>query len=267
MECKFCNNEFENKNKLTKYCSKTCKDKAYYYRNYQQRRNKKNNLQKSRYKSKKENKVKECDFCQKLFSYWHSSTKYCSSECRKKTYYNKLEKEKKYTPISKLNEKEILERRKNAREYYRRDIEKSRTYFREYREKNKIRINNYKKRYYKENPIYSRNSDFIRRTKKNQIKITMSKKTYLELKNKKYCSYCKIKLNKENFTIDHIIPISNKGTNEKINLLSCCRKCNTSKHNHDLIEWSTNKNLELNKEILKRYYILKKQSLTKFLNE
>lgn len=45
------------------------------------------------------------------------------------------------------------------------------------------------------------------------------------------CFYCNKKLTKRNKTIDHIIPQSKKGTNEKNNLVSSCLKCNSLKGN------------------------------------
>ncbi len=76
------------------------------------------------------------------------------------------------------------------------------------------------------------------------------------------CSYCKTKLTKENKTIDHIIPLSHeKGTNETINLTLCCRTCNLSKHNKDLLEWAKWKKIELDKEIIRKYNLIINQKL------
>ena len=49
------------------------------------------------------------------------------------------------------------------------------------------------------------------------------------------CAYC----NKpsEFLTIDHIIPKSKGGTNEKSNIAPACKFCNGSKNNKDLKEW------------------------------
>ena len=45
------------------------------------------------------------------------------------------------------------------------------------------------------------------------------------------CAYCG---SEENLTIDHILPRSRGGLDEKINVLCCCKKCNQSK---GLIDW------------------------------
>jgi 5-methylcytosine-specific restriction endonuclease McrA len=45
-----------------------------------------------------------------------------------------------------------------------------------------------------------------------------------------YCQLCGKKLTKENVTIDHIIPISRGGTNDKDNLQPLCSSCNSYKN-------------------------------------
>lgn len=53
------------------------------------------------------------------------------------------------------------------------------------------------------------------------------------------CCYCgrrmrKIKKHEYEFTIDHVIPKSNGGTNHPLNRLPCCRSCNHLKANNSL---------------------------------
>lgn len=50
-----------------------------------------------------------------------------------------------------------------------------------------------------------------------------------------HCAYCGAK--KANLTIDHIIPKCKGGTNERRNLIGCCRKCNVKKGSKDLIDF------------------------------
>ena len=58
------------------------------------------------------------------------------------------------------------------------------------------------------------------------------------------CSYCSTEFTYDNYltstyaTIDHIIPVSKNGTNDVDNLCLCCRRCNCSKGNKLLEEWS-----------------------------
>ena len=47
------------------------------------------------------------------------------------------------------------------------------------------------------------------------------------------CIYCDTKLNKDNATADHIIPISEGGNNCQVNLVVCCKDCNNERGNMD----------------------------------
>lgn len=47
------------------------------------------------------------------------------------------------------------------------------------------------------------------------------------------CIYCGTKLNQENATADHIIPISEGGNNCQVNLVVCCKGCNNERGNMD----------------------------------
>lgn len=80
------------------------------------------------------------------------------------------------------------------------------------------------------------------------------------MKDIKYCFYCEELLDSNNSTIDHIFPLFKGGTNEKENLVKCCKKCNNIKGGytiHELI-YALNKQLkwvtcEKRKEYLKKY--------------
>jgi 5-methylcytosine-specific restriction endonuclease McrA len=56
------------------------------------------------------------------------------------------------------------------------------------------------------------------------------------------CLYCETKLNLENATADHIIPISNGGNNCQVNLIVCCKDCNTERGNLDFMRYLSMKN-------------------------
>lgn len=45
------------------------------------------------------------------------------------------------------------------------------------------------------------------------------------------CIYCKVKLDEENATVDHIVPISKGGNNTQVNMLVCCKDCNHERGN------------------------------------
>lgn len=43
------------------------------------------------------------------------------------------------------------------------------------------------------------------------------------------CHYCKRKFLPKELTMDHVIPLVKGGKSEKINLVACCKECNTKK--------------------------------------
>ena len=43
------------------------------------------------------------------------------------------------------------------------------------------------------------------------------------------CQYCSKQLNKQNFTLDHIIPVSQGGKKIWNNIVTCCKMCNQKK--------------------------------------
>lgn len=56
------------------------------------------------------------------------------------------------------------------------------------------------------------------------------------------CIYCDTKLDYENATADHIIPISKGGNNTQINLVVCCKLCNNERGNLDFKKYMSKKN-------------------------
>ena len=67
-------------------------------------------------------------------------------------------------------------------------------------------------------------------------------KDFLDHNRNQRCLYCGVKLNSENATADHIIPISDGGNNCQVNLVVCCKTCNNERGNIDF----------------KSYYMMKK---------
>ncbi len=53
----------------------------------------------------------------------------------------------------------------------------------------------------------------------------------------KICIYCGTKLNKDNATAEHIIPLSNGGNNTQVNLITCCKFCNNERGDTDFSEY------------------------------
>ena len=58
-------------------------------------------------------------------------------------------------------------------------------------------------------------------------------KEFLDENDSYDCIYCDRKLDKENATADHIIPISEGGNNCQVNLVVCCKDCNNERGNMD----------------------------------
>lgn len=46
---------------------------------------------------------------------------------------------------------------------------------------------------------------------------------------RRYCVYCKKKLNDETVTVDHFVPLSRGGTNSEDNIVPSCFDCNHTK--------------------------------------
>lgn len=97
----------------------------------------------------------------------------------------------------------------------------------------------------------------------NQSKVNTFILNELEILNG-HCCYCGRKMNdivghKYQYTIDHVYPRSNGGTNHPLNRLPCCRTCNLMKANHSLqyfleqVEWRLKANIGGSKCSAKRW--------------
>jgi len=62
------------------------------------------------------------------------------------------------------------------------------------------------------------------------------------------CLYCNIVLTNDNATSDHIVPVSKKGTNSKVNLIVCCVNCNVERGNIPFMQYLTSKNPDYKNE-------------------
>lgn len=51
------------------------------------------------------------------------------------------------------------------------------------------------------------------------------------------CHYCRQNFLPQDLTMDHIIPLARGGRSEKINLVPCCKDCNTKKRQLLPAEW------------------------------
>lgn len=66
------------------------------------------------------------------------------------------------------------------------------------------------------------------------------------------CVYCELLAN----TVDHIIPQYHGGTDELLNLVPCCKHCNSSKGKKDLFDWTNETNRRLSLIATCRYLVL-----------
>ena len=55
-------------------------------------------------------------------------------------------------------------------------------------------------------------------------------------------------LTNDNATSDHIVPVSKKGTNSKVNLIVCCVNCNGERGNTPFMQYLTSKNPDYKNE-------------------
>ncbi len=51
------------------------------------------------------------------------------------------------------------------------------------------------------------------------------------------CHYCGKKYKPSELTMDHVIPLSRGGNSDKINIVACCKECNTKKKALLPVEW------------------------------
>lgn len=131
LRCKFCGKQFHPKTKVSKFCSRSCKNKNYYH-----------TIGKKRYKKKKNKKIicgnPKCS--NEILT--KGIRKYCSLKCRYMAdYYRNKETKLKIAKKRYLEKRDTKEFKKNRKEY-----------LKKYYEKNKEQIyksvmNNYEKDY------------------------------------------------------------------------------------------------------------------------
>jgi hypothetical protein len=78
-------------------------------------------------------------------------------------------------------------------------------------------------------PELSLNKQLALRTRKEWNRMRNTVAPIVLARDEWYCQWCDTGLNEENWSIDHIIPISKGGTNDMTNLQAMCRPCNSMK--------------------------------------
>ena len=60
-------------------------------------------------------------------------------------------------------------------------------------------------------------------------KIPKQERRRIFAKTKGRCAYCGTDLHGEKWTVDHIVPLANGGTNDECNMFAACKSCNHRK--------------------------------------
>jgi 5-methylcytosine-specific restriction endonuclease McrA len=173
---------------------------------------------------------------------------------------------KEYFYIHSTNHKLMAQCKKcfcqRAKQYIANDIEAHRIYQRRYREKNRDKINVANRIWYKKNAEKRKTvslkwqQSHREEVRQNSRNWRLKNKAYIERKNNERretlnntlgshtirdlreilslqngkCLYCGCQLG-DDMHLDHFIPISRGGSNDKANLAYACPPCNLSKHN------------------------------------
>ena len=220
--CKKCRNEYRknNKNQLKK------QKKIYYESNKE--------YFKEKHKEYYENNKEEI---KKRNKQYYDDNK---EEIKKqnKQYRDKHKDEiKEYNKqYNKKHEEDIKEYMKKYREKYEKE---KKEYDKRYREENKDKIKNYMEQYYKENPDKFFNYNNKRRSKEENQGNGITKEQWLEMMEffEFKCAYSGKSLNKDNRSIDHIIPLFNEGEHEIWNCIPMLKNLNSSKGINDMLDW------------------------------
>jgi 5-methylcytosine-specific restriction endonuclease McrA len=109
-----------------------------------------------------------------------------------------------------------------------------------WRAKNKEKLRSTKKMWNRANPerirVYNRNSKVKRRSAIGKHTLCDIRKIIVAQKHR--CAYCAISLKKTERHVDHIVPISKGGSNNKQNLQILCVPCNLAKQAKDPIDYA-----------------------------
>jgi len=101
--------------------------------------------------------------------------------------------------------------------------------------------------------------------KNRQSKAAKFNRANVLLRDNHECQYCRVKLERKNFTFDHIIPVSQGGKTNWKNIVACCVPCNQKKGSRT----PKQAGIKLNKEpyVPDNFEILNKNSSTRTLPE
>ncbi len=88
-------------------------------------------------------------------------------------------------------------------------------------------------------PFYSNIDDDAIKKEKSKARILRSSQWWKRRRSTGICHYCGEKSNPLELTMDHLIPISRGGKNNKGNVVPACKSCNNKKKYMLPTEWET----------------------------
>jgi len=175
-----------------------------------------------------------CSVCQKPFSHKNPRTKGCSVECRKKVLRVYLDQYRlDHLETYRAWVRDGVKRWRSTMTPDRKKEELEKNY--EWRNNNPERWKELKRKDYEAHPETAKRSHIKR---KHSVRAAGEFPPHDVIKHRmgllRGCCYCG---KQGDLTLEHVVPLSKGGTNEPVNLLGACWKCNVSKNNKNWLEW------------------------------
>lgn len=171
-----------------------------------------------------------------------------------KEYYkkNKEKLNNKRKEYYENNKEKELETNKKYQQEHKEEILKQR---KEHYERNKEELKEKSREYRKNNPHIVFNNHIKRRKLEETQGEGISKDQWIEMMEffNWECAYSGMQLNKDNRSIDHIIPLNNNGENNIWNCVPMLMNYNSSKNDSDWLEWYVQQDF-YNEERLNKIY-------------
>ncbi len=129
--------------------------------------------------------------------------------------------------------------RKRRRDHYTQNAEKQRSYSQKWRRLHRVAVLSSLRSWRKNNPEKMRAASSLRRARLSSAQGTHTASDIVNIKTsqKGRCIYCKGRFGSK-YHVDHVVPISRGGRNDKSNIQILCAPCNLKKHNKDPIAFA-----------------------------